>query len=225
MRKPRAADLSGSPHPSRLQYPCQSLPGFFMRTFSFLAAVAFLFFVAALDRPARAAEQEYPELLVARTDPLPPEAEQKKFHLPPGFEIELVVSEPQIHKPMNLNFDERGRLFVTNSLEYPFPKKPGERGRDQVTVLSQFDAHGKAGQAMTLVDGLNICIGVTPVADGVIYYSIPKISKGVGLEGTVPEADRKVLYSTFGFRDTHGMTNSFTRWIDGWIYACHGFSN
>ncbi|MFT5129891.1 MAG: putative heme-binding domain-containing protein, partial [Rhodothermales bacterium] len=33
------------------------------------------------------------------------------------------------------------------------------------------------------------------------------------------------VYGRFGNVDTHGMANSFTPWIDGWIYACHGFAN
>src|SRR3954464_8336912 len=55
---------------------------------------------------------------VAPTDPLTPQEQLGKFHLPPGFEIQLVASEPDIQKPMNLNFDARGRLWVTHSIEY-----------------------------------------------------------------------------------------------------------
>src|SRR5262249_23594786 len=52
---------------------------------------------------------------VVESDPLTPEEQIEKFHLPPGFEIQLVASEPDIQKPMNLNFDSRGRLWVTHS--------------------------------------------------------------------------------------------------------------
>ena len=52
----------------------------------------------------------------------------KKFHLPPGFEIQLVAAEPDIHKPINLTFDHRGRLWVTQSVEYPYP---GRRTRSR----------------------------------------------------------------------------------------------
>ena len=56
-----------------------------------------------------------------RTTPwLKPEEQQKKFHLPTGFEIQLVAAEPDIHKPLNLAFDAAGRLWVTTSLEYPY---------------------------------------------------------------------------------------------------------
>ena len=61
--------------------------------------------------------------LVAETPPLTPAEQQAKFHLPPGFEIQLVAQEPDVHKPMNMKFDAHGSLWVTHSLEYPFPAK------------------------------------------------------------------------------------------------------
>src|SRR4051812_742969 len=60
---------------------------------------------------------------VRTPDPKSPADEQKVFHLPSGFEIQLVASEPDIGKPMNLAFDSRGRLWVTSTHEYPFPAK------------------------------------------------------------------------------------------------------
>src|SRR5689334_21545664 len=59
--------------------------------------------------------------IIRKTEPLTPEQEQKAFHLPPGFEIQLVTSEPAIGKPMNMAFDAQGRLWITQSREYPFP--------------------------------------------------------------------------------------------------------
>ncbi|HUY92228.1 MAG TPA: HEAT repeat domain-containing protein [Pirellulales bacterium] len=181
---------------------------------------------------APADEPQYPAILVAPTDPLPAEEQLKKFHLPPGFTIQLVACEPQIHKPMNLNFDGGGRMYVTSSLEYPFPVKPGETGRDIVSVLEDRDGDGRAESVKTLLTGLNIPIGVTPVAGGVIYHSIPNIYLWQGDPATAPPQpggsgakESRLLYPEIGFRDTHGMTNSFTRWVDGWIYCSHGFAN
>lgn len=174
---------------------------------------------------SRADEQQYPPSLVAPTEPLSPEEERQKFHLPPGFVIELIASEPAIYKPMNLNFDSRGRLYVTSSLEYPFPARGEAKPRDTVQVLADRDGDGRYESVSLIVGGLNIPIGVTPVEDGIIYYSIPNIYRW---RGDVEQSDGqpgKLLYGTFGFNDTHGMTNSFTRGIDGWLYACHGFSN
>ena len=58
--------------------------------------------------------------VVAITGPRTPAEEQKCFHLPPGFDIELVAAEPAIIKPIQMNFDDRNRLWVTQSVEYPF---------------------------------------------------------------------------------------------------------
>ena len=49
---------------------------------------------------------------VRTTPPLSPADEQRSFHLPPGFEMQLVAAEPDIAKPTNLAFDGRGRKVV-----------------------------------------------------------------------------------------------------------------
>ena len=69
-----------------------------------------LMFVATLGIPAEASPP------VAPTEALTPEEQRAAFKLPPGFEIQLVASEPEIQKPMNLAFDTRGRLWVTHSV-------------------------------------------------------------------------------------------------------------
>src|SRR5580765_3188655 len=72
---------------------------------------------------------------VRTTEPLSPEAEQKSFHLPDGFQIQLLAAEPQIHKPLDLNFDSRGRLWMTQTHLYPFAAKPGQPLTDSIVVL------------------------------------------------------------------------------------------
>src|SRR5262245_54092687 len=81
--------------------------------------------------------------VVRKTEPLTSEQERRAFHLPPGFEIQLVASEPQIGKPMNMAFDARGRLWLTQSREYPFPVLPVDKpGRDKILVLEDFAPDG-----------------------------------------------------------------------------------
>ena len=69
---------------------------------------------------------------VSSFPPRSPDEERKAIHLPPGFEIQLVASEPAIHKPLNLAFDDRGRLWVTDTVEYPYPAAKGTKPRDSV---------------------------------------------------------------------------------------------
>ena len=182
-----------------------------------------------LGPPGSAAEQRDvppPKIyLVAPTEPLSPQEQQKTFHLPPGFEIQLVASEPEVRKPINLSFDARGRLLVTQSIEYPFPADEAAPKRDRIGILTDTNGDGRFDQVSTFAECLNIPMGITPVPGGAIGYSIPDIHRFYDDDGDGKAERREPIYQTFGHRDTHGMTNSFRRWIDGWIYACHGFSN
>src|SRR5688572_1309839 len=124
---------------------------------------------------------------------LPAAEQQKLFQTLPGFEVQLVASEPQIQKPMNIAFDAQGRVWVTGSQLYPWPARrdavgaeiahfqkhwddnnlaframsapppPPEHGIDEVRVLSDFGPDGRARKSVTFADGLNIPIGVVPL--------------------------------------------------------------
>lgn len=164
---------------------------------------------------------------IASTPPLAPEEQVKKFRLPPGFVIELVAVEPEINKPINIAFDALGRLWVTGSVEYPFPAEEGKKPRDTVKILSDFAPNGRARKVTVFADGLNIPIGVLPLADckSALVYSIPNIYRMTDKDGDGKADVREIAYSQYGFKDTHGMTGEFMQGFDGWIYCCHGFSN
>jgi len=163
--------------------------------------------------------------IVRTTEPLTPQEQLHKFHLPDGFEIQLFAAEPDIQKPMNLAFDAQGRLWVSGSVEYPFAAKEGE-GRDSIRVLQDADGDGRAEQITTFVEGLNIPIGLYPYRDGVVAYSIPHIYFFRDADGDDRCDRREVLYGPLGDPvDTHGMQNAFRRGFDGWLYICHGFRN
>ncbi len=194
--------------------------------------------------------------------PLTPQEQLKRFKVPPGFEVQLVASEPEIQKPMNLNFDAAGRLWTTGSEMYPWPAamdangvpvpgfekvykemanafgsansapEPEMRGSDTVKILSGFGADGRAGKIETFATGLNIPVGVQPLprspgakGDSAIVSSIPNIWRFDDTDGDGKADQREVLYSGFGFLDTHGMSSNYIQWMDGWIYGCHGFRN
>jgi putative heme-binding domain-containing protein len=155
--------------------------------------------------------------------PLSPEEQLEKFHLPPGFEIELVASEPQIYSPLSINFDKKGRLWVTDTFEYPFP--PKGPGRDGLKVFEDQDGDGRYDKCTTLVNKLSMPTGAEPIPGGAIVFSNPSIFGCYDTDGDGHIDERKVLYTEFGDVDAHGMNNGFTRWLDGWIYACHGYRN
>lgn len=181
---------------------------------------------------------------LAGAEPAPPPspAEQMaQFKLPPGFEIQLIASDPDIGQPMNLNFDVRGRLWVTHTIEYPYPARGegveprsgrfagiGEHEpRDRLSVLSGIGPDGTPAKIQHFANGLNIPIGQTPIGDGStsMVYGIPSIFRCTDTDGDGVADETTTVYTRFGNIDVHGNASSFTRWIDGWIYGCHGFSN
>ena len=87
--------------------------------------------------------------------------------------------------------------------------------------------NGRAATIRTFADGLNIPIGLLPLPSGnaALVHSIPDVFRLTDTDGDGRADRREVLYATYGSKDTHGMTNAFTTGFDGWIYACHGFSN
>jgi putative heme-binding domain-containing protein len=163
---------------------------------------------------------------VRSTPPRTAEEELAGLHVPPGFVVELVASEPQIAKPMNLTFDPRGRLWVTQTVEYPYPAKEGQPSRDAVVILEDRDGDGLRETVTRFAEGLNIPIGILPFGDGCICFSIPDLLwlRDTDGDGRCDRRD-KILGPFDTSRDTHGMVNSLRLGPDGWIYANHGFNN
>ena len=153
-----------------------------------------------------------------------PEEEMAGFVLPEGFEVTLFASEPDITKPINMAFDEKGRLWVSQSSEYPVAAGPNE-GTDRITILEDTDGDGRADVITDFADDLNIPIGIMPIKNGAIAYSIPNIYRFTDTDGDDRADKREVLLGEFEHLDTHGMVNNMFRGFDGWMHASHGFSN
>jgi putative heme-binding domain-containing protein len=165
---------------------------------------------------------------VRATPWLSPEDERRTFTLPPGFVATCFAHEPALFKPMNLAFDARGRLWCTNSTEYPYPVRQDRNftGRDRITIFEDLDGDGVADKSTVFADGLDIPIGLLPTSDGCIVFSIPDIWRLRDVDGDDKADVRDLLYGPMGWeRDTHGLNNSFRRGADGWVYANHGYNN
>jgi putative heme-binding domain-containing protein len=163
---------------------------------------------------------------VAPTNALSPADERKAFTVPPGFDVQLVASEPDIQKPIQMAFDAKGRLWVTTSHHYPFPAEKG-KASDKLFILSDFDPNGKAKKVQLFADDLNIPIGILPLPDckSCIVSCVGEIRKYTDTTGGGKADKMEVLFTGFGTRDTHGQNNSYTLMPDGWVYACHGYAN
>jgi putative heme-binding domain-containing protein len=155
-----------------------------------------------------------------------PNDEVAGFHVPDGFRVELIASEPEIAKPMNLAFDGIGRLWMTQSTLYPFPSREEFSAGDAVMVLEDRDRDGNYETKRKFADGLNIPIGILPYQDGCLVFSIPNILRLRDTDGDGECDTREIVLGPFDTsRDTHGLVNALRDGGDGWIYACHGFNN
>jgi putative membrane-bound dehydrogenase-like protein len=146
----------------------------------------------------------------------------KAMKVPAGFSVELVASEPDLINPVAMCFDEKGRIWVTESVEYP--KRAAGVGKDKVKVF-EIGKDGKAGKPTVFAEGLNIPSGIAVGHGGVwvanspdiLFYKIGKDGKAAGK----PE----VVVTGFGREDTHELPNSLTWGPDGYLYGWNGVFN
>lgn len=147
----------------------------------------------------------------------------KAMTLPEGFTAEVVAAEPDIVNPVAMTFDEKGRVWITESLEYP-RRSPG-LGKDRVKVLEDTDGDGKADKFTVFAEGLNIPSGIAVGGGGVWVANAPDILFLQDTDGD-GKADRsEVVVTGFGRDDTHELPNSLTWGPDGWLYGWNGVFN
>jgi putative membrane-bound dehydrogenase-like protein len=177
--------------------------------------------------------------------PLSAEESLSRFKVPADLEVDLVLAEPIVSQPLFLNFDERGRMWVLQYLQYPEPaglkllskdqwwravydKVPlppphGVKGRDKITIHEDTDGDGTFDKHKTFVDGLNIATAFAQGRGGVFVLNPPYLlfypDKN---RDDVPDADPEVLLEGFGIEDTHSVVNSLRWGPDGWLYAAQG---
>ena len=166
----------------------------------------------------------------ATTPALSPEEAQKKFTLPPGFEIRLFASEPEVVNPVAMTWDERGRLWVVELYEYPLGAKPGEKGRDRIKILEDTDGDGRADKVTVFADGFSLATGILLGHGGVFLGQAPHLlflqdtnAPAFAGIGAFQKANKQtVLLTGFGLEDRHELLNGFTWGPDGQLYMTHG---
>jgi putative heme-binding domain-containing protein len=120
-----------------------------------------------------------------------------------------------------MSFDDRGRIWITESLEYP--RKPAGVGRDRVKVLEDTDVDGRADKVTVFAEGLNIPTGVAIGYGGVWVLNAPDLLFLREKDGK--EISREVVLTGFGRTDTHELPNSLTWGPDEWLYGLNGVFN
>jgi putative membrane-bound dehydrogenase-like protein len=174
-----------------------------------------------------------------------PEEAVTRMKVPDGFRVKLVAAEPEIRQPVTMTFDDRGRLWVVQYLQYPTPAglKPikvdqylrttydrvpepppkGPKGADRITILDDFGPDGRARRAKDFLGGLNLASGIAFGHGGVFVLQAPYLLFYPDRDrDDKPDGDPDVLLEGFGMEDAHSVANSLTWGPDGWLYGCQG---
>jgi putative heme-binding domain-containing protein len=177
--------------------------------------------------------------------PRPPRAVLASFKIPDDLQLDLILSEPIVRQPVSISFDERGRLWVVQYLQYPYPaglkmvshdgvwravydKVPPPpphhfRGKDKITIHEDTDGDGVFDRHKTFLDGLNIVTSVARGRGGVWVLNPPYLLFYPDRDNDdVPDGDPEVHLQGFGLEDTHSVVNSLQWGPDGWLYAAQG---
>src|SRR5690625_3558740 len=93
--------------------------------------------------------------------------------VPPGFELQLFVSEPDIVNPVAFTWDEAGRLFVIESVDYPHDLVVDGEGNDRITMCEDTDGDGRADRCEVFAEGLSIPTGIMPLNGGFVVAQAP----------------------------------------------------
>ncbi|QDV30440.1 Cytochrome c [Planctopirus ephydatiae] len=202
-----------------------SLPtGFFVEPhifffFGLLAGLLSLGAWTSLEAQVIPHRQEKPP-----NDPRDATTAAKLMTVPEGFTVEVVASEPEIVNPVAMAIDEKGRYWITESLEYP--RRSAGPGRDRVKILEDTDGDGRADKFTVFLDGLNIPSAVQVGHGGVWIANAPDLLfvPDANRDG-VPDGPAQVVVTGFGRDDTHELPNSLTWGPDGWLYGLNGVFN
>ncbi len=193
----------------------------FARSFCFVIALSAsgnLVALAQQPKPAIPHAQDKPP-----NDPRDPQTAAKMMTVPEGFSVEVVAAEPDIVNPVAMAIDERGRFWITESLEYP-RREPGP-GKDRVKILEDTDGDGKMDKFTLFMDGLNIPSGIAVGHGGVWVANSPDILFVQDTDGDGKADKQEVVVTGFGRADTHELPNSLTWGPDGWLYGLNGVFN
>jgi uncharacterized protein len=173
--------------------------------------------------------------------PTAPSKAAAKLEVHPDFNVSLVAAEPLIAKAMNIDWDEKGRLWVSETPEYPnglrVPNtdlwkdsgslKQTRQARDPedtISILTDTNGDSVMDRKKVFADKLELVTGFVFYKSGVIAVTSPDIWYLDDTNGDDVADKRTKLYTGLGNFDTHAVINNLRWGLDGWIYATHGYS-
>jgi putative membrane-bound dehydrogenase-like protein len=156
--------------------------------------------------------------------PLSPKDSMKHLVVFPEFEVSLFAAEPEITKPICLAWDERGRLWIAETKDYPNEmQRPGE-GRDRIKVCEDTNSDGKADKFTIFAESLSIPTSFVFANGGIIVSQAPDMLFLKDTDGDGKADVRQVLFTGWGVTDTHAGPSNLRYGFDNWIWGVVGYS-
>jgi putative membrane-bound dehydrogenase-like protein len=146
-----------------------------------------------------------------------PQIELDSFQVAEGFEVNLFAADPAIAKPIQMNFDSQGRLWIASSEVYP-QIAPGQEPIDRILVVEDVDGDGRADKTDVFADGLLIPTGVEPGDGGAYVANSTELLHLRDTDGDGRADERRVMLSGFGTEDTHHILHTLRWGYDGLLY-------
>lgn len=163
-----------------------------------------------------------PEAVLPADIPADQPVEAPVFQLEDGLEINLWAANPLLSKPVEMNWDAKGRLWVASTPIYP-QIQPGAYPTDKIFVLEDTARKGRADKTTVFADDLLIPTGIepdlTPEGRGAAYVGAStELLLLTDTDGDGKADQRRVVLSGFGTEDTHHTLHSLHWGVDGRLY-------
>ncbi|MCU0795950.1 MAG: GDSL-type esterase/lipase family protein [Akkermansiaceae bacterium] len=144
---------------------------------------------------------------------------------PEGYKVDLFVSEekfPNLANPVQLSFDNRGRLWVATMPTYPHWKPGDPKPNDKLLIYEDTDNDGKADKEIVFADQLHLPIGFEFAPEGVYVCQAPHLMLLRDTNGDDKADSREVVITGFDDHDTHHAAGAFCADPSGAIYMGEG---
>lgn len=148
-----------------------------------------------------------------------------KFEMAPGYEIELFASEEQFQdlaNPVQLSFDNQGRLWVAVMPSYPHWKPGDGKPNDKLLILEDTDNDGRADHQITFADSLHLPVGFELAPEGVYVSQGTNLKLFSDTNGDDRADSVQIVLSGFDDHDTHHAHSAYTADPSGAIYMGEG---
>ena len=148
-----------------------------------------------------------------------------KLKVPEGYKIELFASEVEfkdLANPVQMSFDNKGRLWVATMPSYPHYKPGDSKPNDKLIILEDTNNDGKADKQTVFVDGLHLPLGFEFAPEGVYVSQGTNLKLFTDTNGDDKADKEEILLSGFDDHDTHHNSSAFCADPSGAIYSGEG---